>query len=79
MPEIKVDVYTIAVGIHAHGDNLYSAKLIKMKDGKISEWKHGVETSLGHAIAIAENLLSAYAVVAIETPAEKFYDQVTVI
>lgn len=79
MPETKTDTYSIAVGVHPHGDNLYSAKLIKLKEGKISEWKHGVETSLGHAIAIAENLLAAYSIQAHEVPAEKFYDQVTVI
>lgn len=79
MPETKQAVYSLAVAVYNHGDNLYSAQIIKLKEGKISEWKHGVETSLGHAIAIAENLLSAYAVCAHEVPAEKFYDQVTVV
>ena len=78
-PSTKTEVYSIAVGVYNHGNDLYSAKLIKMKEGKISEWKHGVETSLGHAIAIAENLLSAYAVQAHEVPLRNSTMTVTVV
>jgi hypothetical protein len=66
--------YELAFGVYPHGNNLFSAKIIKLKDGKLSEWRHGTGTSLGHACAMAENLLSGYALVAHETSAESFYD-----
>jgi len=81
MPEIqeKKDVYDLAFGVHTHGDNLFSAKIIKLKNHKITEWKHGTATTLGHAIAIAENLMGGYAVCAHEKSAENYYNDVQVI
>jgi hypothetical protein len=70
----KKAVYDLAFGVYPHGDNLFSAKIIKIKDGKVTEWRHGTGTSLGHACAMAENLLSGYALVAHETSAISFYD-----
>jgi hypothetical protein len=75
----KVAVYSLAFGVLPHGDNLFSAQLFKLKDGKVTEWKHGIPTMLGHAIAIAENLMAGYALVAHEVSAVKFYDDVTVV
>lgn len=75
MPEVKekAAVYDLAFGVYPHGDNLFSAKIIKIKDGKVSEWRHGTGTSLGHACAMAENLLSGYALVAHEVSAQNYY------
>jgi hypothetical protein len=77
--EIKKAVYDLAFGVYAHGDNLFSAKMMKMRDGKVTEWKHGNGTTLGHAAAIAEGLLSGYAVCAHEVTAADYYDNATVI
>lgn len=79
MTETKQDMYTLAFGVLSHGDNLFSAQIIKLKNGKTSEWKHGVGTTLGHAIAIAENLMSSYALYAHERSAEQFYDEAYII
>ena len=81
MTEVKEKKSTaeLVFGIHNHGDNLYSAKILKVRDNKVTEWKHGVETSLGHALHIAEDLMGAYIVQAHEKSAEQFYNEVTVI
>lgn len=81
MPETqeKKAVYSLAFNVYAHGDNMFSARMLKLKDSKVTEWKHGVATSLGHAIASAENLMSAYALYEHETPAEKFYEEATIV
>jgi len=79
MPAIKESVAELAFGVHAHDANLFSAKIVKIKNGRVSEWKHGVETSLGHALTIAEDLMGAYAIQAHEISAEKFYDEVRII
>ncbi len=75
----KVSVSELAFGVHAEADNLFSAKVVKIKDGKVSEWKKGSGTSLGHAISMAQELMGAYAVQAIEKSPEKFYNEVVVI
>lgn len=76
----KKMTFSLAFGVHEHGDNLFSAKIMKLRsDGKVTEWKHGNGTLLGHATAIASSLLDAYAVCAHEVPAEQFYNDVTVI
>ncbi len=72
--EDKKVTYQLAFSVFPHGDNLFSAQILKLKDGKVSEWRHGTGTSLGHACAMAENLLSAYALVAHEVRPEAFYD-----
>ncbi len=81
MPETqeKKAVYDLAFGVHVHGDNLYSAKILKYKDGKINEWKHGEGTSLGHALNIAEDMMGSYVVQAIEKSPEQFYNEIRVI
>jgi hypothetical protein len=79
MPEIKEGVSDLLFGLHNEGNNLYSAKIVKIKNGKISEWKHGVGTSLGHALNIAEDIMGAYIVQSIEKSAEDFYNDITVI
>jgi hypothetical protein len=76
LPTVK---YSLAFNVHPHGDNLFSASILKLKEGKVTEWKHGTGTTLGHAIAIAESLLSAYALYAHETKAEDFYDEAQII
>jgi hypothetical protein len=75
----KRGVVELAFGIQAHKDNLFSAKIVKYQDGRISEWKQGVGTTIGHALNIAEDLMGAYAIQAHETSAEKFYNEVTVV
>ena len=77
--EKKLSTYTLAFGVYPHGDNLFSACVYKFKDGKISEWKHGNGTLLGHAIAIAEELMSGYALYAHEIKAEDFYNDAVII
>ncbi len=81
MPEIKdkAAVYDLAFGVHVHPKNMFSAKIMKLKDGRVSEWKHGEETSMGHALTIAESLMGSYVVQAIEKTAQQFYDEVKII
>lgn len=75
----KKAVVEIAFAVHAEGDNLFSAKILKMKDGKVTEWKRGNGTTLGHAAAITEGLVSGYAVCAHEVSAEDFYNNTNIV
>ncbi len=81
MPEIKEKkaVAELLFGVQAHKDNLFTAKVVKIRDGKVAEWKQGNTTSLGHALHIAEDLMGAYAIQAHEVTAERFYSDVVVI
>ena len=75
----KKSTYTLAFGVYPDGDNLFSACVYKIKDGKVSEWKHGNGTLLGHAIAISEELMGAYVLYAHEIKAEDFYNDAVII
>lgn len=75
----KKAVYNLAFGVYAHGDNLFSACVYKLKEGKVSEWKHGNGTLLGHAIAMSEELMAGYALYAHEVNAEDFYNDAIVL
>jgi len=79
MTETKEAVYSLAFSVYAHGDNLFSAQITKIKDGKVAEWRHGTGTSLGHAIAVAENLMSGYALYAHEVSPLEFYNDAVII
>jgi hypothetical protein len=77
--EEKKDVYELLFGVNPRGSNLFSAKVVKMKDGRINEWKQGVATSLGHAVNIAEDIMGAYVIQAHEKSAAEFYDELRMI
>lgn len=81
MLEVKSNTTTsyLAFGVYPHGDNLFSACITKLKNGKVSEWRHGTGTTLGHAIAMAENLMSAYALYQHEVSAEAFYNDAVIL
>lgn len=77
--ETKSSTAYLTFGVYPHGDNLFSACVTKIKDRKVSEWKHGNGTTLGHAIAIAEGLMSAYALYQHEVSAEAFYNDAVIV
>lgn len=77
--EAKKSVSSLAFAVYPHGDNLFSVKMMKFRDGKLLEWKHGTGTSLGHAIAMSQELLGAYALYAHEIDAQKFYDEAVIL
>ncbi len=76
---MKNAIATLAFRVIPKPDNLFCAQMLLIKGATVVETRTGVETTLGHAISAADNLLDGFALAAIETPAEKYFEEVQVI
>jgi len=76
----KVDAPAMAVSlafrVKAHGDNLFSPEILLLKGDKVVESRNGVGTTLGHAIAAADDLMDGWAFNEIEQKAEDYFKAV---
>ena len=68
---------TLALRVKPHGDNLFSAEMIMIADDVVVDSKHGVATTLGHAIGAADDLMDGWAFSEIETKPEDYFNQVS--
>ena len=68
---------TLAFRVKPHGDNLFSAEMIMIADDVVVDSKHGVATTLGHAIGAADDLMDGWAFSEIETKPEDYFNQVS--
>lgn len=66
-------VVSLAFRVKAHGDNLFSAEMLMLLDDVIIESRHGVATTLGHAIGAADDLMDGWAFNEIEQKAEDYF------
>lgn len=69
-------VVSLAFRVKPHGDNLFSAEMLLLHGNKIIESRHGIETTLGHAIGAADDLLDGWAFNEIEQKAEDYFRDV---
>jgi len=69
-------VVSLAFRVKPHGDNLFSAEMLLIRGDKVVESRHGTGTTLGHAIAAADDLMDGWAFTEIETKAEDYYKSV---
>lgn len=69
-------VVSLAFRVKPHGDNLFSAEMLLLLDDKIVDSRHGVETTLGHAIGAADDLMDGWAFNEIEQKAEDYFKEV---
>lgn len=76
--ERPVAVVTLAFRVKPHGDNLFSAEMLLIKDGKVVDSRFGAGTTLGHAIAAADDLMDGWAFNEIEQKAEDYFKAVLV-
>lgn len=80
MPETKVEeavkTLSLAFRVRPHGDNLFSAEMLLLEGDKVIGSRHGAGTTLGHAIAAADNLMDGWAFTEIETKAEEYFEAV---
>jgi hypothetical protein len=67
---------SLAFRVKPHGDNLFSAEILMLLDGYVVETRHGVATTLGHAIGAADDLMDGWAFSEIEKKAEDFFKEV---
>lgn len=79
MSAMKGAVASLAFRSIPKGDNLFSTEMLLLKGGTVVERKAGEPTLVGHAIGQAQELLGHWALVEIETPAEKFFKEVRVL
>ena len=75
--KINVGVTSLAFRVKPHGDNLFSAEMIMLVDDVVVESRHGVATTLGHAIGAADDLMDGWAFSEIETKPEVYFSQVS--
>lgn len=72
----KVEVVSLAFRVKAHGDNLFSAEMLLLQDDVVVETRHGIATTLGHAIGAADDLLDGWAFNEIEQKPEDYFKEV---
>lgn len=74
--EAKPAVASLAFRVKAHGDNLFSAEMLLILGDAILDSRHGVGTTLGHAIGAADDLLDGWAFSEVEQKAEDYFKNV---
>jgi hypothetical protein len=67
---------SLAFRVKAHGDNLFSAEILMLMGDVVIESRHGIATTLGHAIGAADDLMDGWAFSEIEQKAEEYFRQV---
>jgi hypothetical protein len=67
---------SLAFRVKPHGDNLFSAEILLIEDDIIIEKRHGVATTLGHAIGAADDLMDGWAFNEIEQKPEVYFKEV---
>jgi hypothetical protein len=67
---------TLAFRVKPHGDNLFSAEILMLLGDTVMDSRHGVATTLGHAIGAADDLMDGWAFNEIEQKAEDYFKQV---
>lgn len=72
----KAVVASLAFRVKADGDNLFSAEMLLILDDIVVGKRHGVSTTLGHAIAMADELLDGWAFSEIESKAKDYFETV---
>lgn len=66
-------VVSLAFRVKPHGDNLFSAEMLLLVDDVVFESRHGIATTLGHAIGGADDLMDGWAFNEIEQKAEDYF------
>lgn len=69
-------VASLAFRVKPHADNLFSAEILLLLGDVVVGSRHGVATTLGHAIGMADDLMDGWAFSEIETHAEDYYKNV---
>jgi hypothetical protein len=67
---------SLAFRVKPHGDNLFSAEILLLRDDTVAESRYGVATTLGHAIGAADDLMDGWAFNEIEQKPEDFFRNV---
>lgn len=69
-------VISLAFRVKPHGDNLFSAEILLLNNDVVIEKRHGIGTTLGHAIGAADDLMDGWAFNEIEQKAEDYFHNV---
>ena len=72
----KVVTISLAFRVKPMGDGLYAAEILKIEDNRVVEKRNGPGTTLGHAIAAADDLLDGWAFNEVEQKAEDYFQSV---
>ena len=74
----KVVVVTLAFRVVPGEEGLYAHQMLLIMDDVVYEKRTGVFTTLGHAIAAADELLDGWAFSEIEVAPEQYFKEVMV-
>ncbi len=67
---------SLAFRVKANGDNLFSAEILLLRGNEVVESRHGISTTLGHAIGAADDLMDGWAFSEIDNEAERYFREV---
>jgi hypothetical protein len=82
MPKLETEkksnviTYSLAFRVKHTGDNLYAQEMLLLENDEVTDRRLGVATTLGHAIAAADDLMDGWAFSMIETKAEQYFREV---
>lgn len=81
MKQVQVEeapkaMVSLAFRVKPHGENLFSAEILLLSGDKVAESRHGVATTLGHAIGMADDLMDGWAFNEIEQKPEDYFHSV---
>ena len=69
-------VVSLAFRVKPMGDGLYAAEILRLEGNRVVETRNGPGTTLGHAIAAADDLMDGWAFNEIESKPETFFKEV---
>lgn len=78
MEQTKEATYTLSFGVVPEKDGLFCAAIYRLRSDKGFSFRKGTPTTLGHAVGIAETLMSNYSVYAHETVPANFFNEAVI-
>ncbi len=67
------DAVSLAFRVKANGDNLFSAEILLLMGDTVIDRRHGISTTLGHAIGAADDLMDGWAFSEVEQKPEDYF------
>lgn len=74
--ETTPGVVSLAFRVKPHGNNLFSAEVLLLRDDRVVKTRHGIDTTIGHATAAADDLMDGWAFNEIEQEPEAYFNEI---
>lgn len=72
----QIQTISLAFRVKSMGDGLYAAEILMLNGNRVIETRNGPGTTLGHAMAAADDLMDGWAFNEIEQKADDYFHAV---